>query len=265
MDLSMYQFEPGFFFPHRLNPAWIQENLKHHGEVYPRQFYILDAQKLVYLSVPKAACSSIKAALAKACGIVVTPEDSVHSHPKWHIQAGRLNAAQSAYFKFSFVRNPFDRLVSCYRQKIIFVPSPEHPTPLYEYYFFSLPAHISFADFAERVAKIPDPLADSHFKSQYALLYSEDRLQVDYVGKMENIDNEWRKIADKYQLDPNIIQSNVTKNRQGCHSDYRLYYTESLAKLVYERYRQDVEIFAYERDYEQLLEFIRRREQSAAL
>ena len=259
MDLSKHQFKPGFFFPKRLSPAWIQENLKRHGEVYPRQFYVLDALKLVYLSVPKAACSSIKAALAKAGGIVVANNQSVHSHPQMRIQEGRLNAAQSGFYKFSFVRNPFERLVSCYREKIMFIPSPEHPKPLYEYYFFSLPAHISFAEFAERVAQIPDPLADNHFKSQLALLYSEGELQVDYVGKMEDLNNEWKRIAEEYQFDPNLVPSNVTKSRQGCHSDYRLYYTEALAKLVRERYRQDVEVFGYEHDYQRLLEFIRKR------
>lgn len=251
--------EPDFFFPWLFVTNVNRQNLDRYGEVYPREFYVFDAPKLVYLPIPKAACTSIKAALAKACDIVFAKNQSVHTHPGMHKQEGRLNAAQSGYYKFSFVRNPFERLVSCYRQKIIFIPSRDHPKPLYEYYFFSLPAHISFADFVERVAKIPDPLADNHFKSQYALLYSEERLQVDYVGKMENLDNEWKQIAEKYQLDPNLIQSNVTKDRQGCHSDYRLYYTEPLAKLVYERYRQDVETFGYERDYEHLLEFIRRR------
>ncbi len=39
-------------------------------------------------------------------------------------------------------------------------------------------------------------------------------------------------------------------------SGYRLYYTEAVAKLVYERYRKDVELFGYAKEYEQLLEFV---------
>lgn len=253
----MQQFEPDFFFPSRFLAKEKQENLNHYGEVYPRQFYVLDALELVYLSIPKAICSSIKIALAKAVGIICAPHQSIHTHPEWEIQKGKLKAAQSGYYKFSFVRNPFDRLVSCYRDKINFTPTPAHPTPLYQYYFFSLPVHSSFADFAERVSKIPDLLADNHFKSQYALLYSEGESQVDYVGKVEHLDNDWQQIAAKYKLDRTLEHVNVSKNKPGCHSDYRLYYTESLVQLVYERYRKDVEMFGYERDYEQLLEFVR--------
>jgi hypothetical protein len=251
--------EPDFFFPGRFLASVNRPHLERYGEVYLREFYVLDTQKLVYLSVPKAACSSIKTALAKACGIVLAKKQSIHSHPGWHIQKGRLDETQSGYYKFSFVRSPFARLVSCYRQKIVFIPSPQHPIPLYEHYFFSLPTHISFADFAERVAKIPDPLADNHFKSQYALLYSEGVSQVDYVGKVEYLDNDWQQIAAKYKLDPVLEHKNDSKNKQGCHSDYRLYYTESLVQLVYERYHKDVEMFGYEEEYEQLVEFVRRQ------
>jgi len=257
------QFEPDFFFPWRFYLDEYQEPLKRYGEVYPREFYVLDAQQLVYLPVPKAACSSIKAALAKAGGIVVAENQSIHFHPSWHIQKGDLNQAQSVYYKFSFVRNPFERLVSCYREKIMFTPTREHPDPVYNGYYFALPAHSSFADFAQRVAKIPDPLADNHFKSQYALLYNSGKPLVDFVGKVEQLDHEWKQIAGQYQLEPTLISSNVTKSKQGCYSDYRLYYNESLAKLVYERYRQDIEGFGYEAEYEQLLEFVRMHQQNA--
>jgi hypothetical protein len=175
-----------------------------------------------------------------------------------------LNRIKTSSTRFSFVRNPFDRLVSCYRGKIIFARTPKTRTPLYHDYFFALPVNISFADFAQRVSRIPDALADSHFKSQYALLYSGEELQVDYVGKFEQLDRDWQPIAEKYQLDPLLSHANVSKNKPGCQSDYRLYYTEALVKLVYERYRKDVHLFGYEEEYKQLLAFVREHPQNAA-
>jgi chondroitin 4-sulfotransferase 11 len=225
--------------------------------------------KLVYLSVPKAACTAIKLALAKAIGIVFEPDQDieyiVHFHPKWHREGGRLTQAQSGYYRFSFVRDPFDRLVSCYRSKIFFKQTAKTVTPLYASYYFSLPVNISFADFVQRVVRIPDSLADSHFKSQYAMLYHGEELQVDTVGRFEHLDEDWKPIAARYNLDPTLAQSNVSKNKPGCHNDYRLYYTEPLARLVYERYRKDVQVFGYEKDYEALLEFVRRREYDPVL
>lgn len=260
IDIDFQQFEPGFFFPERFLEPEIQENLKLYGTSEPRMFYIVDALRLAYLSVPKAACSSIKLALGKAAGIPFSPDQDllfIHAHPQWHWQKNKLADAQSAYTKFSFVRNPFDRLVSCYRDKINFTPTPVRPKPIYADYFFLLPAYSTFADFVERISKIPDPLADNHIKSQYALLYQEDKVLLDYIGKFERLNADWQPIATQYKLTATLEQLNTSKTKQGAHCDYRQYYTEPLVQLVYERYRQDFETFGYEEEYEHLLEFVR--------
>jgi chondroitin 4-sulfotransferase 11 len=267
--VDLQQFEPDFFIPERFFGQWREEYLSRFGEVYLREFYFIDALELVYLSIPKAACTAIKLALAKAIGIDYKPDQNLaymaHFHPHWqgNQERGELSAARRGYYRFSFVRNPFDRLVSCYRQKILLAPPSWMPAPFFQGYLFVLPANSSFADFCQRVSRIPDALADSHFKSQYALLYRGDELQVDAVGKVEQLERDWKPIAERYGLDPVLVQANVTKDKPGCHSDYRLYYTEPLIQLVYERYRKDVELFGYRKDYENLLEFVRIRERDA--
>ena len=266
--VDLQQYEPDFFFSDRFFSKPRDEYLRMFGEVSQREYFIIDALKLVYLSIPKVACTAIKLALAKVVGIDFEPDQNidylVHSHPKWHREGGSLKETLNDFYRFAFVRNPFDRLVSCYRGKIIFTPTPQMRSPLYHGYYFSLPTNISFADFAQRVSRIPDALADSHFKSQYAMLYSNDVLQVDYVGRFEQFDRDWQRIAARYQLDPLLGQANVSKNKPGCFSDYRLYYTEPLVQLVYERYRRDVERLGYQEEYKQLLDFVRERERHAA-
>lgn len=267
--IDLGQFEPGFFRPALLLGRPREELLRRHGEVYRRDFYVIDELELVYLSVPKAACTAIKLALAKVRGIRFEPDDDVeylvHFHPKWHREQGALRPAQEGFYRFSFVRNPFDRLVSCYRGKIIFKESAKTRVPLYQDYYFSLPVNIPFADFAERVSRIPDALADSHFKSQRSLLYADGALQVDYVGRFEQFDHDWRPIAERFGLEPVLAVANISKNKPGTHSDYRLYYTEPLVQLVYERYRDDVHTFGYEEEYRRLLEFVRERPPGAGL
>lgn len=265
--LNLQQFEADFFLPERFFGRSYEKHLRYDGEIYGRDFYIVDALRLVYLSIPKAACTAIKLAFAKALGFDFAPgeniEMAVHHHPQWRWAQSKLPEAQRSYDRFTFVRNPFDRLVSCYRQKIIAAPTSTGQAPLFRNYFFAMPANISFADFAQRVSKIPDAVADSHFKSQYALLHRKGELQVDYVGKFERFDQDWQPLAEKYQLDPLLAQANVSKNKPGCHSDYRLYYTEDLVQLVYERYRKDVETFGYQAEVEQLLAFVRTQPQNA--
>lgn len=265
--LNMRHFGRDFFRRERLVGTAYEANLRRYGEVVPRIFYLIDPLKLAYLETPKVACTAIRMALAQASGISFDRSEGFEYHlyidPQWHRVAGKLDRAQCGYDRFSFVRNPFDRLVSCYRSKVIYRPSPKQVSPHFQNYFFTIPVNISFADFVERVSQIPDALADAHFKSQYAMLSCDGELQVDYLGRFEWLADDWRPIAERYQLEPLLEAANVSKNKPGTHSDYRLYYTEPLVHWVYERYRKDVEAFGYQEEYEQLLEFVRRPEQNA--
>lgn len=262
--LDLRSFAPGFFHPDRFRSLFA-EALRDHGQVQLRDLFIVDERRLVFLSVPKVACTAIKLALAKARGLEIPADASleqhIHVHPSWHREHGTLRPAQDGYHRFAFVRNPFDRLVSCYRSKILFRPSPTQRLSIYESYYFSLPSNIAFDDFARRVAAIPDALADNHFKSQYALLYERDELMVDEVGRFEHLDEHWRSLAERFGLDPVLRVSNDSKHKPGAHGDFRQYYTEELVQLVYERYRKDVHTFGYEADYRELLALARERSQ----
>lgn len=261
--IDLGRFEPGFFLPECFFVAGRDESLRRDGEVHRREFLVIDELGVVFLPVPKVACTAIKLALAKIRGIQLAAHENpayhIHSHPKWHFEFRTLRPAQDGYHRFAFVRNPFDRLVSCYRSKILFQASPTGRAPLYQDYYFSLPINIGFDDFVKRVAEIPDALADNHFKSQYALLHDHGELLVDQVGKFERFEADWRPLAEKYGLDPVLEVSNDSKQKPGAHGDYRQYYTEELVQRVYERYRKDVHTFGYEEDYRQLLAFARQR------
>jgi hypothetical protein len=153
------------------------------------------------------------------------------------------------------VRNPFERLVSCYRDKVLYSgPNEIYSAPYFErYYYFPIPANIPFGEFVERVARIPDCLADRHFKSQCAYLYHEGSLLVDYIGKFENLAEDWKTLAEKYGFDTALAHNNSTKAKAGTHRDYRAYYTKELTQLVYQRYKADVELLGYRDVYQELL------------
>lgn len=265
--LDLRRLAPDFFRRDRFL-AQFEDALRSYGEVQRREFFVIDERSLVFLSVPKVACTAIKLALAKARGIEVPADKSLEQHvhvlSSWHREQGTLRPAQDGHHRFAFVRNPFDRLVSCYRSKILFRESPTHRVPLYEGYFFSLPVNIAFDDFARRVAGIPDALADNHFKSQYALLHERGELLVDELGRFEHLDEHWRSLAERYGLDPVLGVSNESKRQPGVHGDFRRYYTEELVQLVYERYRRDVHTFGYEAAYQELLAFARERSHEPA-
>ena len=107
---------------------------------------------------------------------------------------------------------------------------------------------MSFFEFAELVAKIPDVISDAHFRSQYSFLYIKNKPIVDYTGKLENLADDWAPLTDKFNIKAPHIKNKSERK------DWKRYYTSTnITELVAERYRKDIKFFGYERDYKQLL------------
>ena len=149
-------------------------------------------------------------------------------------------------FKFSFVRDPFQRLVSEYR---------------YRNYFH----HRSFRDFV--LNKLPQPGWDDkyrHVMPQYEMLHDrEGRLLVDFVGRFESLQNDFDRVCDKLGIEdsalPHRNPSNkksrnlkrrarnfLFRNGEGNKKSYREFYDEETLDAVSRYYRKDIETFGYQ-------------------
>lgn len=223
--------------------------LRYRKESGHRRYYVFEDRELAYISTSKVACTSIKTAMMAPYNF----HNDVHN--AWpHTYNGHLNDEHQDFFKFSFVRNPFDRLVSGYRNKII-GRQEQHKE-----YFSTIPKGISFTEFVTEVVKQPDCLINGHFQSQYPKLYRDGILLVDYLGRFENLAADWLFIAKRFDFDPQLPHMmKSAKNWKAFKKDFRDYYTEELVYLVYNRYRADVEVFGYQKEYEKLLAFVREK------
>jgi hypothetical protein len=200
----------------------------------------------------KVACSSILRTIGKSYGITAT---YIFADPRWNGRLQKLEDSHRGYDTFAFVRNPFDRIVSCYRDKI--VRNDHDQYFYYSNYFFDLPANMNFAEFVQRLSAIPDRLADRHFKSQASSLYENGKPLANQIGRFENLREDWRKLALQYNFDPELAHCNDSKTKAGVLSDFRAYYDERLVELVYRRYKHDVELLGYRQAYEELLDYVR--------
>ena len=231
--------------------------------LYPSTCIVSDSNRFIYTFIPKAACSSIKIALSKQFGVetdisAAAKEDifndlqsfeAVHAE-NWPILPKHLTLSDRYwdYLKFAIVRNPWDRLVSCYKNKILasgdtneFYENGVHRA-LIKNYGDLFRSDMTFAEFAAVVCQIPDEISEDHFRSQYTFITHRGQVFVDRIGKLEDIDNEWAYLCANINIDNELGNINVSSNSGA----YQNYYTDELRDKVAERYQKDIELFDYE-------------------
>ena len=103
-----------------------------------------------------------------------------------------LSGCTTAYYggcygAYPSVRNPLARLYSCYRDKVVNAETRRSHCTLTPY---GINFGMSFDEFVYRVAEIPDPKANDHFRSLHTFLTYKGHSFVDYVGKLENFNEE---------------------------------------------------------------------------
>lgn len=229
----------------------------------PRYNYIVrDDYRFVYLWVHKVACSSVKAALLPLFDLDSTPHEQTLPDGRRHFivhdvfestayqvsQQHFLNSKKyEHYFKFAFTRNPFDRLLSCYRDKIERPNIPRYMLMSAKRSGTLFYPRMPFAEFVETVCNIPDHLADGHFRPQHLTIRDQEgKIAADYVGKFENLTEDFSYIKQKIGAsDLELPERNRINSARQVSTSYQDFYDERLKDLMYERYEKDFENFGY--------------------
>lgn len=223
--------------------------LKRGGRWRHTKYTVSDEHAFVYFVVPKVACSSIKTALLPLFGMEEPPDGAHDVHGLFdrspcQIDKTRFLDRRREYdelFKFVFVRDPWDRLVSCWRQKL--APGGEG-LGREEFAGRRFGVGMPFGEFAEAVCAVPDEESDRHFHSQHVTACGNGkrkRLLADFVGRYENRTEDFALVAGKIGAEPEL--PHLLPTRGG--ASYRDLYNRGLAAMVGERYRLDAEIFGY--------------------
>jgi dermatan 4-sulfotransferase 1 len=219
-----------------------------------RAFIVVPKLKLAFGRVPKVANSSIKIALARH--VPVAPDiDERPGRDQYWIRAGDGSAHMASaaavlartdgFLVFAFVRDPFDRLASCYVNKIL--KAKTFP-PLFA--ALGLAPGMSFDAFTGRVAEIPDAIADDHFRSQSAMLIARGAVVPRFVGRFERIGEDWERLRRAAEAHCGIDLGELphVNNRRGGADDLAdLYRDKAVAARVRARYARDFEVFYPER------------------
>lgn len=172
----------------------------------------------------------------------IGPERLAHLYANEYVKFNHISQADfDEFYKFSFVRNPFDRLVS-------------------EYKYRRLDLKFSFKTFVTK--KLPsDEFTNDcrHIVPQSKYLYDDNRCLVDFVGKFENLQSDFNEVGEAVNLsDSQLPHNNKSKSKNtACSrilrriisgpqkSHYRDYYDHELKSIVSKMYEADLDNFKY--------------------
>ena len=216
---------------------------------------------LIYGRVPKVANSSIKAALCRLLKNQAKSGVRTTSDSFWQkLTNGQTNMlghyearmCRGTHFSFSFVRNPFDRLVSAYNNKILeldHVPGPMQS--------MGLTHGMPFGDFLSVVASTSDENLDVHLLPQCTILCIDGQLIPNFIGHLETMREDWEALQKAMLREGlpslgNLPEKNV--RRSADHGDVIHYFKDpGLIKTVVNRYGEDIERFYAGQTIEQLI------------
>ena len=154
---------------------------------------------------------------------------------KRHSMAANMDEAKwKEYYKFTFVRNPYDKLVSAWKYCNTKIKIPR-----------------TFSGFIENIDTIDHYPAYSHaFITQTDhLIDMNEELNFNYIGRFENLNEELITILHQIGITTishiRPIANNKKHNSADLHENYTIQYNEELLKFANEHFDCDFNNFEY--------------------
>ena len=81
-----------------------------------------------------------------------------------------------------------------------------------------------------------------HSIPQIEYISINGKIFIDYIGRVETIDSDWKKICKKISIPHKKLQH---KNKSVDRKHYSEYYNETTKNKIYEFYKDDIEVLKY--------------------
>lgn len=214
--------------------------------------------RYVYIDNPKTGCSTLKSALIELEQTGTAPDTNALDYKIIHSSSSPLNVnpplypnktltrlKSSNYIFFTFVRNPYTRLLSCYVNKFVVKISPV--AEIFHRTFGTFP--IDFEHFVQLIATQADHEMNPHWRVQSTQIH-HDAVPYDFIGRFENYDHDFKAVFQaigvaKDQV-PQCRHLNKTPHQNPCPTKFSI----KTAKLIYERFKADFINFQYPEDHQ---------------
>ncbi len=199
---------------------------------------IIHARRLIFVHVQKTGGNAISTALSQ------NPDCAEKHFFARDLRERYGTDVWNAYFKFAFVRNPWDRLVSWWSMVDARRAAFADGMPLNKFSRFVLERATTFEEFLENC---DDEIVDADgrkwiYRNQLDYLTdSSGRQMVDFVGRFETLQQDFDTIARKTNGRP-VPLPHVYRSQ---HPHYSEYFTPTLAEKVAHRFERDINAFGY--------------------
>lgn len=186
-----------------------------------------DEHKCIFIHIPKAAGTSVTNALFGPISRHVPYFEYERANPRKFAK----------YFKFTFVRNPWDRLLSAY----IFLKKGGLNEIDRAWADANLARFETFEQFVLEWVTEENVWSWVHFKPQHHFICNKQgRCMMDFVGHMETLAADFSVVAARLGIEAQLPVLNKTRNE-----GYASHFTPQMREIVGRIYAEDVEIFNY--------------------
>ena len=173
--------------------------------------------KYLFLHIAKCGGNTVRAALD-------LPYERTGGHIPLEYKSGYFKHNPKEYFKFTFVRNPWDRMVSTY------------------FYHNGFQA-LSFKEYTTTLLDSEGSKGWKRHASCYNYIFGENTTTtIDFIGKIENFEEDFNIVCNKI----GIPRQKLPHKNKTNHKHYTEYYDDETKQIVAERYAKDIEYFGYE-------------------
>ena len=205
--------------------------------------------KCIFVEVPKTACTSIRAV--------------VGSPPKTHLDIWQIRNEMiggwthyrglrnrvlrrmyrflpaeirkkigerqfNTYFKFGFVRNPWDRTVSLYERRE----------------GIQMADKMTFEEFVEWINYSSDTcIHPTPHKNQLDwFVHPDGSVIVDFIGRFENLKEDWSFVCNRLGIKVRLPHENYNVKKQKHYTDY---YSDKTKDIIEKKFKVDIDYFGY--------------------
>ncbi len=185
--------------------------------------------KFIFVHVGRTGGTSFE----RAAGVPVTSDlrtrflgncDFNEKHKNFEYYRTNYPGEFDSFFKFTIVRNPFDRLVSRWLWRTTVLKETKW---------------VDFKQFIE-TRPISSKYSEFYKLSEKSIIESVN--QFDFIGRFEDIQNTYKFLCHRFK----IQECNIPHTNKTILHNYKDYYNSDTVKLVKKIYHIDLDLFDYD-------------------